>query len=181
MPETIDTARLTLRRPNLADVPDLVAAVHESLAELSPWLVWASAKYDAAGCEANLRGAIADFVLQREFRYHLFAKESGLLVGVCGLQNIDWTVPKLEVGYWLRSSFVGQGLMSEAVRTLSAQAGEGLEPARLEIRTDERNHRSAQVAERCGYRLEGTLKHDGRDPNGVLRSTRIYALTDLPS
>ncbi|MDZ7704324.1 MAG: GNAT family N-acetyltransferase [Trueperaceae bacterium] len=86
-------------------------------------------------------------------------------------------MPKLEVGYWLRSGYTGSGLMSEAVRALSRAAVEGLEPARLEIRVDDRNVRSAHVAERCGYRLEGTLEHDGRDPREDLRSTRIYALT----
>ncbi|MDZ7704323.1 MAG: hypothetical protein U5L04_07575 [Trueperaceae bacterium] len=75
MPEAIETARLELRRATLADAPELVVAVRESLPDLAPWLVWATPDYDEAGCEANLREAVAGFVMRREFRYHLFSKD----------------------------------------------------------------------------------------------------------
>jgi RimJ/RimL family protein N-acetyltransferase len=46
---------------------------------------------------------------------------------------------------------------------------------RLEIRCDERNRRSAAVAERAGYDREGLFRRDALDPAGNLRNTIIYA------
>ena len=30
------------------------------------------------------------------------------LVGIAGLQDIDWDVPKFEIGYWCRTGYTGQ-------------------------------------------------------------------------
>ena len=46
---------------------------------------------------------------------------------------------------------------------------------RIEIRMDDRNERSWQVAERCGFELEGILRNYARREDGSLENTRIYA------
>jgi RimJ/RimL family protein N-acetyltransferase len=46
---------------------------------------------------------------------------------------------------------------------------------RIEIRTDNRNQRSGRVAARCGFQLEGVLRHDSRHVDGTLRDTRVHA------
>ena len=53
---------------------------------------------------------------------------------------------------------------------------------RVEIRCDVRNTRSAAVAERAGYQLEGTLRSDSRGTDGQLRDTHIFAKlsSDVP-
>lgn len=66
--------------------------------------------------------------------------------------------------------------MSAAVRLLTTYAFEGLEARRVEVRCDARNTRSARVAERQGYVLEGRLRHDMRDPAGEPRDTLVYAM-----
>jgi ribosomal-protein-serine acetyltransferase len=88
-------------------------------------------------------------------------------------------VPRFEIGYWCRSSETGKGYVTEVVQALSKVAFEHLGAARVEIRCDDSNLRSAAVAERCGYTLEGVLKNHERNPKGDLCSTRIYALTNL--
>jgi RimJ/RimL family protein N-acetyltransferase len=60
-------------------------------------------------------------------------------------------------------------------------AFERLDARRLEIRMDERNVRSIAVAERVGFELEGTFVDDSLDPQGVPRSTRVYARTVPPA
>ena len=73
------------------------------------------------------------------------------------LFNIEWSIPKFEIGYWLRTTLIGKGYMTEAVVALTKMAKETLKANRIEIRCDERNVRSRRVAERAGYRLEGIL------------------------
>jgi len=45
----------------------------------------------------------------------------------------------------------------------------------VEIRCDAENIRSAAVAKRCGFLLEGILRHDSVAVDGGLRSTMIYS------
>lgn len=174
-PETLYTPRLLLRAPRLTDVPHIHAAVHESLAELSAFMTWATPDYSLLGCQTNTRAAIDFFRTGEGLRYHFFDRVTGQFVGNASFHHIDWRVPKLEFGYWLRTSRSGEGLMREGVQALSEMAERELGAVRLEIRCDDRNLKSARVAEVCGFGLEGVLHNETRDPQGQLRDTRIYA------
>jgi RimJ/RimL family protein N-acetyltransferase len=178
VPTRLETSRLILRCPELSDVPFDYQAIKESLQELKPWMPWASEDYTLEACEESIRGAIAKYITQEDFRMLFFDKETGKLIGSSGLHRIDWKVPKFEIGYWCRTSETGKGYVTEVVRELSKLCFEKLYAARVEIRCDDLNVRSAAVAERCGFTLEGILKNNERSPKGELRSTRIYALTE---
>jgi len=82
-----------------------------------------------------------------------------------------------EIGFWCRSSKVGNGYVTEGVKALADMAFEHLKAARVEIRCDQRNLASAAVAKRAGFRLEGILVNDRRDHNDILSSTMIFAKT----
>ena len=99
----------------------------------------------------------------------------GELVGATGLHRIDWALRKFEIGYWRRTDWQGRGLVTEAVQALARMAFDALGARRLEIRMDDRNVRSWQVAERAGFTLEALLRFDSVTPAGEPRSTRIYA------
>jgi RimJ/RimL family protein N-acetyltransferase len=74
----------------------------------------------------------------------------------------DWEVPKFEIGYWARTSQTGHGYITEAVNGVVRLAIDTLGANRLEIRCDTKNDRSAAVAKRVGFVLEGTLRCDTR-------------------
>lgn len=177
VPERIETERLLIRPPQVADVPEIYAAVRESLELLMPWMPWATPEYSLEGCEESTRQAVANFVTRRDLRYHFHHRESGRLLACSGLHRIDWRVPKFEIGYWCRQGETGKGYVSEGVAALAELALGGLGGARVEIRCDDQNLRSAAVAERCGFALEGVLENDGRSSAGALRATRVYART----
>lgn len=153
----------------------LHAAVHESLAELGSYMTWATPDYTLADAEKNTRAVMDLFRAREGLRYGFFDKVTGQFVGNASFHHIDWSVPKLELGYWLRTGRSGEGLMREGVRALSEMAERDLGAMRLEIRCDDCNERSARVAEACGFVLEGTLRNECRDPQGRLRDTRLYA------
>ena len=95
------------------------------------------------------------------------------------MPRFDWTVPKFEIGYWCRSDLTGRGLVTEATWALARHAFESLGARRVELKMDDRNRRSWAVAERLGFRLEATLRHDVRVPDGTLRDTRVYGAVSL--
>ncbi len=179
VPERLETERLTIRRPRVEDVDAIYTSVRESLSELSPWMAWATPVYSREGCEENTRDAVAQFITCQNLRYHFHDKETGEHIGNSGLHRIDWKVPKFEIGYWCRTSRAGQGYVTETVRALTKLALEDFGAARVEIQCDDENERSARVAERCGYGLEGVLRRYSRGVDGSLRDTRIYAVTQV--
>lgn len=179
VPEAIHTARLVLAAPRPGIGQALNAAVCESLDELRPWMPWAQTAPTVEESETIVRQQAARFLLRSDLVYQFYARtpagEAGQLLGGTGLHRLDWTVRRFEIGYWVRKSAQGQGLVSEAVQALTAMAFEQLRARRVEIRMDERNQRSRAVAERCGFELEGVLRRDSLGTDGEPRDTRVYA------
>jgi len=173
-PDHFETERLLLRAPHPGDGRTVNGAVRESVNELSPWMPWVHPVQTVEQTEEFIRRAAAHWLTREDLPLLLWRKSDGVFVGASGLHRIDWSVPCMEIGYWVRTSLAGQGYITEAVRGITEFAFKTLGAQRLEIRCDARNTRSAAVAERAGYRLEARLHHRARDVNGALRDTLIY-------
>ena len=177
-PERFETERLLIRSPLPGDGPEVYAAVRESIEELSPWMAWPKEHRTVDDSEASARRARVAFQARSELRLHLYLKGSDTLVGIAGLQDIDWDVPKFEIGYWCRTGYTGHGYTTEAVKAITSLAFDTLGAGRVEIRCDPRNHMSARVAERAGFQLEATLHNNELGTDGNLRNTLIYSRLD---
>lgn len=175
IPETFESKRLLIRAPQWGDGAEVNEAIRESIGELRPWMPWAQIVPAPEETEINLRHAWLKFLERSDMRLLLLAKESGRLVGSSGLHNIDWRARKFEIGYWVRTSCAGQGYITEAVDAITRFAIEELQANRIVIRCDSGNNRSAKVAERSGFTLEGIMRNDERATDGSLRSTMIFS------
>jgi ribosomal-protein-serine acetyltransferase len=180
VPDAVTTERLILRTPTVESAPDVNEAVRESFTQLHQWMHWATQISTLEETAALLGEARADYLSGSGFSFITHLRADGAFIGIPALFNIDWTVPKLEIGYWLRTGFEGRGLMTEAVRALVDLACQTLEMRRIEIRTDPCNKSSAAIPERLGFVLEGILRSEQRNPQGDLRDTSVYALTHQP-
>jgi RimJ/RimL family protein N-acetyltransferase len=174
-PDQFETERLIIRAPRPGDGAEVQTAVVESINELRPWMPWAQTTPTVEEAEISIREAAARFQRREDMRLNLYRKSDGLFVGGSGLHRIDWTVPRFEIGYWVRTSLQGQGYITEAVLGLTDFCFKVLGANRIEIRCDARNLRSAAVARRAGYKLEACLRHNLRDVNGDLYDTLIFS------
>lgn len=174
-PSSFETERLTIRCPLPGDGPEVNAAISESIDDLKPWMPWAQSTPSVEDTEANIRQAHCEFLARRDLRLNLYLKGTGAFVGGSGLHRINWDVPRFEIGYWCRRSFMKQGYITEAVGGITRFAFDVLGAERIEIRCDSKNENSRRVAERSGYILEAELKCDSRDPAGELRNTLVFA------
>jgi RimJ/RimL family protein N-acetyltransferase len=175
-PARLDTARLTLRAPEAGDGAATYEAVLASRAELQDWMPWACEPLTVDTQEAVMRRAHADFMARIDLMFLLLLQGTTTVAGAASLQSIDWHVPKFEIGYWLRTEYTGQGLMTEAVNGIAGFAFDTLGAHRVEIRCNARNARSAAVALRCGFDLEGILRHNARHHRtGELENTMVFA------
>jgi RimJ/RimL family protein N-acetyltransferase len=175
LPEQIETKRLIIRVAKPGDGTMFNRAVVESQERLAPWLPWVTPCPTVEESELDCRRAHARFLLNEDLLALLLLRETGALVGASGLHKADWKRRRFEVGYWGHSAYAGRGLITEAVRALTEHALAHLGATRVVLKTDDRNTRSWQLAERTGFQLEGILLNEQADFSGCLRSTRIYS------
>jgi RimJ/RimL family protein N-acetyltransferase len=151
-------------------------AIVESLPDLKRWMPWARDDQTIDQTEAYCRQTHAKWIARDELDFCFFARAGGGFVGKGGLHTIDWSVPKFEIGYWIRTSCAGRGFASEATGALVALARDRLGGRRIEITSDAVNGRSRRVAEKNGFALEGILRHARRNTAGELADKCVYAL-----
>ncbi len=179
VPERIATERLVLRAPRRGDGQRVNDAIRVSHAALAPWMPWAGTMPTVDESEVHCRRQQARFILREDLVMLMFERnadgDEGELVGGSGLHRIDWSLRRFEIGYWRKAGCEGRGYVTEAVRALSRMAFDSLAARRVEIRMDDNNVKSWQVAERAGFTLEAILRFDAATPQGEPRSTRVYA------
>ncbi|GGO18856.1 GNAT family N-acetyltransferase [Deinococcus humi] len=178
VPTELRTPRLWLRAPREQDAGAVHAAVHASLPELQPWMVWAQQPDDLAGTARNLREAAERYAAREELRLLVWNADGSELIGSSGFHALNWSVPKGEIGYWIASAHTGQGHAQEVAGALTEFGLNTLGLRRIEIRCDSANERSARIPRRLGYTLDATLKNNAvaaDDPN-QLRDTLVFSV-----
>lgn len=178
LPPCIDAGPLRLQVPQPGDGAALCEAIAESLTDLRRFLSalpWVAAEPSPDASEAWCRRSQANFLSRTDLPFLMREAGTGRVLGACGLHRPDWQVPKVEVGYWCRSSAQGRGWVVRAVTALTEYAFTHARAVRVELVTDTENAASRRVAERCGFALEGVRRHVLRNPAGELRSLCDYA------
>ncbi|HEX4123958.1 MAG TPA: GNAT family N-acetyltransferase [Tepidisphaeraceae bacterium] len=178
VPESFETERLLIRVPCAGDGAQVNAAVLETFDDLHAWMPWAAERPTVEQTEEYCRKSYSQFIAREDITLRLIHKQSGLFLGSSGLHPRGWDVRAFEIGYWCRKRFEGQGYITEAVRGILQFGFERLNARRIEVRCDSRNLRSIRVAECVGLKREGELRNHVLAPDGSLRNTVIFALTD---
>ncbi len=175
IPEIIAGSCFYLRMPQLSDAPQLMEAIRETETELLWWIPSIHHVPSLAEAETTILEIHVKERAKTDLIYYVYAPDQKRMIGWCGAHHIDWSVPRFEIGYWLRKGETGKGIMTEAVNLLSQLLFERFHAERIEIRCDARNLASAAVAQRTGYLKEAHLRNEARDKAGQLRDLLIYA------
>ncbi len=182
-PMPITTPRLIIQPPQLNDAQAVHTAILESFEELHKFMPWAQEKQTIEATEEFIRTAVANWILQRNEEPYLplfiFDNITKEFIGATGLHHFDWQVPCLEVGYWIRTSRAGKGLMTEAINALTQYAFKELQVKRIAITCDTQNTKSKNIPERLGYTLEGELKFNRITNNNKISNTYVFARYNL--
>ena len=96
--------------------------------------------------------------------------------GLIDVKNIDWNIPKAELGCFIDAAFEGKGIATQAfsiiVRHLIEQHGF----QKLFLRTSPQNVSACALAEHAGFRKEGLLRKDYKTTKGDLVDLVYYGL-----
>ena len=90
----------------------------------------------------------------------------GQPLGQVGLRNISLAEGSAALSYWVTPAARGRAIAARSVDALSAWAFGRIGFNRLSIHHSTANTASCRVAERTGYRLEGTLRQAIRHADG---------------
>lgn len=148
-----------MRAPHPRDVDALLDAVRESLPELQRFMLWPhlDSTLEPEFQHQRLIAAQAAFLEGKDFVYHVWCGDQ--IAGGMGLHPRALNPKALEVGYWIRSPWVGRGLATAVVQSAAVFNFEVLENERLQCLVNAANEASLKVAQKCGFRLEGEFKY----------------------
>jgi RimJ/RimL family protein N-acetyltransferase len=148
--------RVSIRPYELGDIPSLFEAARESRATVGPWLPWCHPHYAIEEARAWIERQVAAFQAGTEYQFVILSEEDRFLGG-CGLNAIDREHRRANLGYWVRASEAGRGVIPAATRLLAGWAFAHTDLNRLEIVVATENIRSLRVAEKAGAVREGVL------------------------
>jgi RimJ/RimL family protein N-acetyltransferase len=149
---------VALRPWTLADVPAVAEACDEE--EIARWMHQIPTPYGEADAREYVRSTQAAWLAGTGAFFAVVDSASGELAGSIAIHVTDPALEHVEVGYWAAARARGRGLTTRALRLISAWAvREGAK--RVQLRADVRNVASLRVAEKAGFRREGTLRAAG--------------------
>jgi ribosomal-protein-serine acetyltransferase len=147
---------LLLRSFQPDDAPALFKAVDESRTHLRPWLRWVDA--------TTKQEHILQFIQRTQQQLHnQQALELGIvhnreIIGGIGMHDWDHLLKKAQLGYWIREEYEGKGIMNKCLVRFIDFLFEKPGLNKIEIHFMPSNTRSAKVAERLGFKVEGVIR-----------------------
>ncbi len=134
----------------------LFALIDTNRAHLRQWLGWVDA---TTGSDAVLKFIIDSRVCHASRTgYDAGIWRDGELVGIIGLDGLDWQDRKTSLGYWLAAPHQGKGIMTRSCKVLIDFCFTRFDLNRVQIRCAPDNARSRAIPERLGFIQEGILR-----------------------
>jgi ribosomal-protein-serine acetyltransferase len=178
IPSSINGLALNMRRYDEGDGKSMFAALDPARAALSTWLPWLHHHQSVEDTEAYCRRMHAEWLARKGFVFSLWDKSTGAYIGGAGIHSdIDWSVPKMSLGYFICPQYEGKGYGTQAAAAVLKFAFEHLHAERVSASCDTNNERSWRLMERIGMKREATMLKEARDHHGNLRNTFLYSLT----
>jgi len=92
------------------------------------------------------------------YNFGIELKETGEIIGMISLMDVDYENKNAELGYWLARKYWGQKIMPEALRLILKFGFTDLKHKRIYARVMHFNNRSAFLLEKFGFKYEGRLR-----------------------
>ena len=164
MPTAIDPDLTELNVPPLClrpwrdeDAPAVRDALHESMQSISRFMSWCHPDYDLEEARTWIARCRASWLEGKMFDFAIMASD-GELLGAVGLNEIDDTNHRANLGYWIRDSARGRGYTALAARAIVRFGFEQVELKRIEIVAAVDNLASQRCAEKIGGIREGVAR-----------------------
>lgn len=149
---------LILRTLQPEDAPELFATVDRSRENLRPWLPWVDMTTKPEHSLQYIQQSRAQ--QQNQEGIALGIIKDGNIIGSIGMHNWDHHLKKAQVGYWIVQEYEGKGILSECLKRFIDFLFVQVKLNKIEIHFMVSNKRSAAVAERMGFKVEGIIRQN---------------------
>lgn len=147
---------LLLRSFQQDDAAELFKAVDESRMHLRPWLRWVDATTKQEHIQQFIHRTLHQLHNQEALELGLVHNQH--IIGGIGMHDWDHMLKKAQLGYWVRKEYEGQGIVNRALKRFIDFLFEKPGLNKIEIHFMPSNKRSAAVAERLGFKIEGVIR-----------------------
>ena len=145
-----------LRLLNKADADELFALIEANRTYLKQWLSWLETTQTVDDTRHFIQLTRDRYQDKQGFAAALCYQQH--IVGIAGLNGIDWANRRSSIGYWIAQSYQGKGLITHACKAILNYAFGELNLNRIEILCAAQNTRSQAIPHRLGFTYEGTLR-----------------------
>ena len=138
---------------------DLYQAVRESIKEVGAWLPFAHEDYAIKESKDWMKKQSKEWKKGDIYDFAIFDAKDGTFIGGCGINAISKICTHANLGYWVRTSRMGQGVAPAATRLLAKWGFDVLKLNRIEIVVAVGNESSLRAAAKAGAKREGVLRN----------------------
>lgn len=159
--------------------PAHAAGLAEAAGEGRLWELWYTFVPSPDKVAAWIDEALSLQQAGRALPFAVVRQRDGRIVGSTRYMHIEPQQRRLEIGTtWYAESVQRTGLNTDCKRLLLAHAFESLGCIAVEFRTHWFNLRSREAIGRLGAKQDGVLRNHQRMPDGTLRDTVVFSITE---
>ncbi|MCW2509639.1 MAG: hypothetical protein JWP68_2787 [Modestobacter sp.] len=156
-------------------VGDLVAAASDGRL----WELWYTAVPSPEQMPADVDRRLAERDAGTLLPFTVRRADTGTVIGATNYLNVDAETPRLEIGgTWNAAAAQRTGANTESKLLLLTHSFETLGCIAVEFRTHWHNVRSRTAIAALGAKQDGVLRNHRRLPDGSLRDTVVFSITD---
>jgi len=150
----------------------LVENNRERLADFFPGTV---AKTQTITDTENFLAYFEKLTTERTFYpYAIVDLQTNQFIGYLHASNVDWNISKAEIGFYIDRNHSQKGIITKAVHCLMNHYFDTLGFNKIFLRTHPENTAAIALAEKCGFELEGRIRHDFKTSAGKLIDLLYY-------
>jgi len=118
---------------------------------------------------------IAQKIKERSYYPYMITNlETNEIIGLIDVKNIDWNVPKAELGAFIDKAHESKGVVTKASTLVVDHLIETYHFKKLLCRANARNLGSIGVILKNGFELEGTIRNDYKTTKGEIVDLNYY-------
>ena len=164
---------ILVRSFEVTDAQELFDTIDASRKHLHPWLNWVS---KTTKPEQSL-----EFIQRSLQKAHdqegldLALVYNGKIIGGIGMHAWEHDTRRAQIGYWISAEHEGKGIVAKSLSGFTGFLFDKIGLNKIEIHFVQTNARSARIAARLGFRIEGIIRQS-IIRNGMLEDVIVAGL-----
>ena len=167
---------LTLRPLTLEDAPSFFELIDRNRLRLQDFFPQTIAAITTPDECTGFVSKKMEEAIQRDTFSFVLTDADAQLHGYMSVKNIDSSVPKCELAYFIDAALEGRGIMSRAMAAILNYCFHTLQMNKVYLVTAMNNLPSRRIAEKNGFKLEGVLRNNFKLASGALTDMAYYGM-----